>query len=177
MISLICSIAAAIFYIAASGFILTQLKHKRPLASPWLQAFAACAISFHAAGLYQIIIPGNGFNLTLLAVSSLMFLAVNSIVLFSSLQKPMHNLYLFLFPLSAIAVLLSLIAPEPHELLHLPQGTLIHVILSIAAYSVLFIATLQALLLAYQNWHLRHRHPGGLVRLLPPLQLMEALLF
>ena len=50
-------------------------------------------------------------------------------------------------------------------------------LLSILAYSVITIAALQALLLAYQNSRLKHHHPGGLLSKLPPLQDMEALLF
>jgi ABC-type uncharacterized transport system permease subunit len=52
-----------------------------------------------------------------------------------------------------------------------------HVMLSILAYSLMFIAALQAITLAYQNYQLKHKHPGGLIRLLPPLQTMESLLF
>src|SRR5690625_6237236 len=50
-------------------------------------------------------------------------------------------------------------------------------LLSILAYSLLTIATLQALLLAWQHHQLRHKHPSGSVSLLPPLQTMERLLF
>src|SRR5690606_12492829 len=52
----------------------------------------------------------------------------------------------------------------------------LHILLSILANSLLVIAVLQALVLAFQDHQLRHRHPGGLVRLLPPLQVMESLL-
>jgi len=50
-------------------------------------------------------------------------------------------------------------------------------VLSLAAYSLLAVAALQALLLAYQDSRLRHRQPGFLVRLLPALQDMERWLF
>jgi ABC-type uncharacterized transport system permease subunit len=36
---------------------------------------------------------------------------------------------------------------------------------------------LQAVLLSIQEHHLRNRHPGGYIRALPPLQVMERLLF
>ncbi len=45
------------------------------------------------------------------------------------------------------------------------------------AYSLLTLASAQALLLAVQDTHLRRHHPGGFIRALPPLQTMEALLF
>jgi ABC-type uncharacterized transport system permease subunit len=45
------------------------------------------------------------------------------------------------------------------------------------AYSLLTLASAQALLLAVQDNHLRRHHPGGFIRALPPLQTMESLLF
>jgi ABC-type uncharacterized transport system permease subunit len=45
------------------------------------------------------------------------------------------------------------------------------------AYSLLTLASVQAVLLAIQDHQLRNRHPGGFVRALPPLQTMEVLLF
>jgi ABC-type uncharacterized transport system permease subunit len=45
------------------------------------------------------------------------------------------------------------------------------------AYSLLTIAALEALFLAYQNRQLHLHHSSGLLRILPPLQTMENLLF
>ena len=51
-------------------------------------------------------------------------------------------------------------------------------LISLLAYSLLAMASVQSILLAVQDHHhLRHRHPGGFIRSLPPLQTMEALLF
>ena len=52
-----------------------------------------------------------------------------------------------------------------------------HILLSILAFSLISIAALQALFLAYQNHQLKHKNPTGLVSKLPPLQTMEMLLF
>lgn len=53
----------------------------------------------------------------------------------------------------------------------------LHVLISVSAYSILILAALQAVLLRVQDSHLHGKHPGGFVRLLPPLQTMERLLF
>jgi len=53
----------------------------------------------------------------------------------------------------------------------------LHVLLSMLAYSLLTLASVQALLLAVQDHYLRKRRPGGFIRALPPLMTMEALLF
>ena len=53
----------------------------------------------------------------------------------------------------------------------------IHIGSSILAYSILTIAAAQAAILAIQDHHLKNRITNGLVRVMPPLQLMEATLF
>ena len=54
---------------------------------------------------------------------------------------------------------------------------LFHIAASLLAYALLTLAALQAALLAIQDRQLKHHHPMGIVRLLPPLQLMESMLF
>jgi ABC-type uncharacterized transport system permease subunit len=54
---------------------------------------------------------------------------------------------------------------------------LLHIGSSVLAYAVLTIAACQAGAVAAQDYQLRHRHTRGLVQILPPLQLMESILF
>jgi ABC-type uncharacterized transport system permease subunit len=53
----------------------------------------------------------------------------------------------------------------------------LHVLLSMLAYSLLTLASVQAVLLWVQDSYLRGRKPGGFVRALPPLMTMESLMF
>jgi len=53
-------------------------------------------------------------------------------------------------------------------------GLDLHIFISLLAYSLLTLATLQALLLSYQNRHLHNHRPGGLIRILPSLQEWNA---
>jgi ABC-type uncharacterized transport system permease subunit len=59
----------------------------------------------------------------------------------------------------------------------LDGGMLLHISSSILAYAVLTLAAVQSALLALQDHQLRHRHTRGIVQVLPPLQLMEDMLF
>ena len=56
-------------------------------------------------------------------------------------------------------------------------GILLHIGSSILAYAVLTLAAAQAALVALQDHQLRHRHTRGIIQVLPPLQLMETMLF
>lgn len=120
-----------------------------------------------------------GYNFGIFKISSLFFWVTNFLILASSLRKPLHNLFLITLPLSVIALFFSLYVQGNQTNLtsDLPTDVAIHIFISTLAYSTMMVATVQTLLLAFQNYQLRHKHPTGLVRLLPPLQTMETLLF
>lgn len=139
----------------------------------------ALGLVAHAYGLYHQMVLPDGYHFALFKISSLFFWTANFLILLSSLRKPLHNLFLVTLPISVGALLGSLYseAQATPVYLKLDAKTASHILLSILAYSTMIVATVQTLLLAFQNHQLRHRHPTGLVRLLPPLQTMENLLF
>ncbi len=178
MIILVSNAAAIALYLAASGYLATTLFHKRSADTNWLLCFTFTALLFHGIGIQGIILGSDGYYLGFYKASSLIFWVINLIVLLSGLKKPLHNLFVFLFPMSTLAVICSMVSESPViPYSHLGPSIASHILFSFVAYSLLTIATLQALLLAYQNYQLRHKHPTGIVRLLPPLQTMETLMF
>ncbi|MEW7980754.1 MAG: cytochrome c biogenesis protein CcsA [gamma proteobacterium symbiont of Phacoides pectinatus] len=135
-------------------------------------------VNLHAWVLFQSLFTKAGLNLSFFSASSLIAWTILLVLLFSSLSKPMENLGIALLPLAALSLILQV---HYHTLSLLPAdsplGLQIHVVISLLAYSLLAISSAQAVLLAIQDHHLRHRHPGGFIRALPPLQTMETLLF
>ncbi len=178
MITLAANSAAVALYLAASGYLISQTAHQKSSNRHWLIAFAVAALGLHGVGVYGEIIGVGGFNLGLFNVASLIFWVINALVLISGLKKPLHNLFIFLFPISTLVVLGSILNTSTGQSMNQqPVGIISHILLSILAYSLLIIATLHSLLLAFQKHQLKHKHPRGLVRLLPPLQTMESLFF
>jgi len=135
-------------------------------------------VALHGYHLYQGIVSEGGINLSFFGASSLVAWTILLLLMLSALSKPVENLAITMMPIAALAIVLEM---------HFPTSTLlsatagwslkIHVLMSLLAYSLLTMASVQAVLLAVQDYHLRHRHPGGFIRALPPLQTMEALLF
>lgn len=133
---------------------------------------------FHAILLYQNIVTDSGLNLGFFGAGSLISWTVLLLLLLSSLSKPVENLGIALLPLAALTIALEMSLPAEHLLgADAPWGLRVHVMISLLAYSLLTLASVQSVLLAVQDHHLRHRHPGGFIRALPPLQTMETLLF
>jgi len=132
----------------------------------------------HAMMLYQELFTTRGLNLSFFNAVSLAAWTVAGLLLVSALSKPIENLAILALPLAAITVLLDLRFPGSHLLGENSGWALrVHVLTSILAYSLLTLASAQAILLAIQDNHLRRHHPGGFIRALPPLQTMESLLF
>jgi ABC-type uncharacterized transport system permease subunit len=135
-------------------------------------------IVLHGILTYQNTVTENSVNLGVFNAFSLITWTILLLLLISSLTKPVENLGIALLPLGALAVVLE----SRYESVHLltdtaTLGLTIHILVSMLAYSLFTLASVQAILLAVQDHHLHHRHPGGFIRALPPLQTMETLLF
>jgi ABC-type uncharacterized transport system permease subunit len=140
-----------------------------------LSVLAVAVHGFSALGALQ---SDEGINLGFFKISSLIFWIVNLAFLLGLLRRPLLNLLIILFPLSSIAVMTSALAPETTQAFDgFSAGMLLHIGSSVLAYAVLTIAACQAAAVAAQDYQLRHRHTRGLVQILPPLQLMESMLF
>lgn len=174
---LIANIVAAALYVALGIYLARQLIQQKTLNLHSFLAGVGVALLIHAMGIYGVSVKPEGIQLSFFAVSSQIFWMINAIVLLSSLKKALHNLFIFLLPCSAVAIVTTLFSHTESTILQLNYTLASHVILSILAYSLLTIATLQAMLLAYQNRHLKNKSGLQYLRYLPPLQTMEALLF
>ena len=136
------------------------------------------AVCLHGAALYPALVTAHGLNLGFFNAASLVGCLTALLLLASSLRQPLENLGIALLPMAALTIALMFAYPSQHLLDEIGHWQLdLHILLSILAYSLLVIAALQAVLLAVQDHQLRNRHPGGLIRALPPLQTMESLLF
>lgn len=166
---------AIVIYALAGVYLLKQTKQAAAQPLRVIAVVGAIALLAHGLGAYSVIVVEDGFRFGFFAIPTAFFWVINLLVLLSGLRKPLHNLFLFLFPLSILAILSSLFGDSSVSAVE--AGLAGHIVLSLVAYSLLTIATLQAILLAYLNHQLKNKHATGLVRVLPPLQTMDALMF
>lgn len=176
--------AAALVYLVAVRALYRSLKPdyetpSRPPHHPGALALGALASGLHAATLLSLYSAGQGLDLSFLSALSLVSWFVAAIVLVAAWFKPMEKLGLVAFPLAALILVMQLFVPEEARILRNHSWPMaLHILSSVTAYAFLNIAAIQALLLAVQDWCLRHRHLNGLlVRSLPPMQTMETMLF
>lgn len=172
---------ALVFYAAAAQRVaagLLRADSPPPGVKSQLLGLGAVALAFHTVVLYQVMVTAAGVNMGFFNALSLVAWVIVLLLLVSLPVKPVQNLGLLAIPIAALALVLSVTFPSEH---YLPRdsgfGLELHIVLAILAYSLLSIAAVQALVVAYQDHRLRHKRPGGLTRALPPLQTMENLLF
>ena len=173
------SIIAILLYLAAGISVGRQilLPEDNSRAKLPFMAVGGLALLFHALVLYHTIVTGNGLNLGFYHALSLMGWMVALLVIVMGFGRPTENLSLVFLPAAAICLLLELLLPGERLLVDSAViGLDIHILLSITAYSLLAMASVQAIVLAIQERQLHNKHPLRVMRMFPPLQTMEELL-
>ncbi len=171
------SIAIILYLVAAAGLgrLLMQgvscFDHPRN----GLKLTGAIGLLFHTHVLYALVVEQwvtLGFFHALSITGWLLVLLLE----LTWLLRPVGNLGIIIFPITAITVLLQVLYPES---IQKGASTALdsHILLAMVAYSLLAVAALQAILLAVQERHLRNKQPGGFIRALPPMLEVEHLMF
>ncbi|PCK01021.1 MAG: phosphohydrolase [Alteromonadaceae bacterium] len=172
------TIIASFIYLSTWIYQVRQLAKRVSVNPQYIILGVGLGVIPHAVSVYATIFTPEGLMLGFFRVASLIFLVINLLVGFSCLRKPLHNLFAFILPLTAISLIVSLVFESPVTQSNtLDNGMMAHILLSLIAYSLLTIASLQALLLAYQNKQLKARHFHNVIGILPPVETMEKLLF
>ncbi|MBP8927012.1 MAG: cytochrome c biogenesis protein CcsA [Pseudomonadales bacterium] len=180
MTSVLPGIAACLLYLASLASQLFALHDgsSRARALRLSRVLAAPALMLHILSLSPALLSGGGLNLGLFNAGSLFFWMIATLAYIASWRLPLANLLLILYPLTVVALLCALFLHAPEaQLQHLDWGIGSHILLSIMAYSILTIASVQAAALGLLIHRLKHRRLNGVVDLMPPLQTMESLLF
>lgn len=144
-----------------------------------LIALSAVGAALHGLANYLVIWSDGSLHLGIQSSASLVTWIMLLFVLLTSLRLPVQNLLVLILPLATLGVLSLLATPTVPTLptASLGDPLIWHILISIVAYSILFMAACQSVLLAVLEHRLKTRKTLRLLRLLPPLQTMESLLF
>ncbi|HEX7030413.1 MAG TPA: cytochrome c biogenesis protein CcsA [Gammaproteobacteria bacterium] len=174
-------LTAFIAYLAAAAWLFMHASRSaNGMSLPRWPAlvFAGAGVALHAVALYLAIHLPGGLNLGLINMFSLMAWQIGLLGFASSLRAGPASLGIGLYPLVGVGALLLPLSDATTVVLRQMSWQLeAHVLLSVLAYGLLALAAFQAILLALQDFRLRHHRPGGMLLALPPLAAMETLLF
>ena len=107
--------AAIGLYLASGIYLFVRITRQQTLNTHYLLYLIAAAIFAHGTGLYLLMRQTYGIDLSVQNMSLLVILAINILVLLSSIKKPLHNLFILLLPFSICALVLSLIVQQSHQ--------------------------------------------------------------
>jgi ABC-type uncharacterized transport system permease subunit len=178
--SIFLGIATASFYALSTVLLALRLRQADTdkTTSVALQLSpAAVGLALHAGLLAQLIFQPGGINLGFF----------NSLTLFAWLIvitgmivsiKMVTYILLIMLPVNIVTIILALAFPHAGHNIASPSIILdVHITISVLAYCMLSIAAVLAILLAVQDYQLRHRLPGKIAAGLPPLQTLESIMF
>lgn len=181
MTLVVTSLLAVVLYLVATGSLAMRMKRAaagEASAKTPILMFGLGAGVLHGFAIYLSLHESVGINLSFFNALSLEGWLISLMVILAAWRQPVENLAIALMPLAMLSLILMALFPGNNPIPIEPGSPLqIHILLSIAAYGVLTIAAVQAIALAMQDKALRSHQPGGLIRTLPPLRLMESLLF
>ncbi|NMH64777.1 cytochrome C assembly family protein [Shewanella salipaludis] len=172
------SAAAMFFYCIALVLVTSRLFHAQGPNRGAVAIFATIGVLLHGAALSQAIMTTDGQNFSLTNVISL----VNWIIAFTFTVLIFRIRVIVLMPViyacSVISVaLLWLLPPEFITHFELYPKVLVHVVLSLMAYSALMIAALYAIQLALIQNKLKNKKTLVLSPAMPPLMTVEKQLY
>jgi len=168
------AIIASVLYFYASAIIWQKIQApKQTEIRSKIIKVVLIAVIFHAYALNSTLWIDDYIHFHLGNGLSLVALLGSAILLVTHLNKPTEALGIFIYPLAALSTLLPM-AMETPMALPLELGS--HVLISIAAYSIMGIATAQAILYSIQEKNFKAKKLSKLMLALPPLQVMESTL-
>lgn len=173
MISSLSAIMASLLYLMSTYYLMRCIRNTETaqlsLRVPILVS-AAFGLVLHTISLTLTLFTHEGMIFSFgNGLSLIGWISVFSLLIIS-LNKHTESLGIFIFPLSATVTLLPVIFGNLHPI---DYSLGFHVVISIFAYSVLGLATAQAILFSIQERRFQKRNLTNLNRALPPLQVME----
>jgi len=181
MNNLVAAYAAITLYLSCTVLLLMRIRQYRPVTGlnrSYLLLPGLLAIVLHALALYGSMVSPIGINLGFYNALSLVAAFITLFTLLAILRYQIEIMGIITMSATIVILLFDMTNTSSHLLAPGSSGGLIvHVLVSLIAYSVLALAALYALILSVQNSFLHSHNPGGIIRLLPPLKTMESLLF
>ncbi len=173
------ALAAIVLYLTASIRIATPFSGKPIVgldAKYQAIALLTTAAAAHGIVLYVTIFANSGINLAIFNTASLVGWCIGASLLSIMIWRPIDALAVVIFPTIAVTIGLAILFPSSHILPPgMAPGVQLHIMLSIIAYGLFTIATVQAIYLGIADYKLRSHRPS--MDFLPPLPTMEKVLF
>lgn len=177
--ALICTLGASLCYLAASWqlFKIAQQPADQVDTAPSIPIWGLLGAVLHFATLAMHTEQNQGVSSSFFDALSITAFIVVSLGLLAQTRYTLRALLIPIFLIAVICLLLASLADHHTPIVADSPGMLTHILSSIIAYSLLSLATVQAIALQRMEQQLKSHHDKQWIRQLPPLQTMESVLF
>jgi ABC-type uncharacterized transport system permease subunit len=168
-------VVAVLYAVSAWQLLRSSAAVRNPV---WVSALLLAGIVIHAALLGESVFKPDAIHLGFSnAVSLIAWLSV-LIYALTALKVPVPGIQGWVAGIAAVCVLLPLALPDARAVpFSHTLGFRIHLLLSLLAYCLLFIAALQAVLMSAFEKRLHHGASAAGMPGMPPLLTLESVLF
>ncbi len=166
---------AVLYAISAWQFLGRPVSGRNPL---WVSVLLLAGIVTHAALLGSSVFKPDAIHLGFAnAVSLIAWLSV-SVYALTALKVPLPGIQGWVAGIAAVGVVLPVVLPDARAVpFSHTFGFRVHLVLSLLAYCLLFIAALQAALMSAFEKRLHHGAAAAGMPGMPPLLTLESVLF
>ncbi len=165
-------------YLIAAFMLVARLSQQQKPKLIFAVIIGSLAAASHAGFLFMEILGVPGQNMSITNVLSLTAWLITAVMLLSLRLMPNRILLPVVFGFSSLTLLASAFIPSSHIMhIELQPGLVVHVALSLLAYCVLVIAFLYALQMSFITYRLKQKGASLIHSSLPPLTLVEDLVF
>ena len=168
-----------LYLLASAGFAMNRLPRFSALARPFLLAaclLAAIGIVLHGQMLFELILPGRGFSLSIGHAVSMIGLELALIALLAAIEPTLRGTSTGLLLLSAITVLLTGEAIGTPAVVAMPLQVRVHILLALLSYGLLSVGAIVSIYALLQERRLRLARITAVNHLFAPLETTEKLL-
>ena len=176
---LVYTILALIAYTTSFWYLFIHLMSKRDPNHWFVGLVLGLGLLLHTGVLYNDMLTPLGVNYDVFVLMSFTSGLMLLLSLIFSTFRPILALNLIGIPVAATGLILGFALSKQNQFIEQHSfGLDVHIILSLSAYAVLLMATIQAVILWFQDRELKNKQKKRFwVNLLPSFQAMESLLF
>lgn len=167
-----------ILYLSATAALVLAEARDRPRLRQAGLILSALGVILHGIALSQAMDTTVGRDVNFINMLSLAALLIMATLVITAITTRTSEACIIAAPGAALCVVLQWLVPiEPLVLGQVTATARLHIVSSLLAYSLLSIAAINALMLAAQDYALRHPRMVRRLEFLPPLTVIETIMF
>lgn len=167
-----------VIYLGATGLLVLGEVRDRQRFRTFGLILIGLGVVLHAFAVVHAVDLPAGWDANFINLLSLTSLLIIGTLLVTAVATGTVEACLIAAPGAALCLLLQWLVPAEALILgHLSTTTRLHIVSSLLAYSLLSIAAINALMLAAQDYALRHPLAYRRLEFLPPLVVIESIMF